>query len=70
MSKNQELANAREMHEATASAIVAVQTAADTHRRLTHSKHKEKTFRIALDSLDLQLTGDRATLTRLMSTGK
>lgn len=70
MSKNEELKVAKELHEATVKAREAVKEAAETHRRLLHSKHMEKTFRMALDSLDLQLTGDRERLIRRLKLGR
>jgi len=43
-------------------AIQSLQKYAEEDQKITHSKHQNKYFRIALDALDLYRTGERARL--------
>lgn len=55
---------AKEMCKATQLAVDTVKVVAETHRKLYHTRHINRTFSEALDRLECQLGGDRAYMTR------
>jgi len=59
-----EAALAQEAMDATQFAIEVVKASAAFHRRAYHTRHEPKPFYEALERLDLQLSGDRAYLSR------